>query len=164
MTVLRPAAVGDIEAMGRLHAASFPQRETWSPTVLALQMDLAGVFGLIAGDRGFVLARAVAGEAEILTLAVDPASRRAGIGTALLTAANAQAGCMGASEMFLEVATTNEAALALYAALGFREVGQRRAYYADGGDALVLRAELTPRASGASCPVGVSRRGGSAGN
>ena len=44
--------------------------------------------------------------------------------------------------MFLEVATGNAAALALYARAGFVEVGRRRRYYADLADALVLRARL----------------------
>jgi ribosomal-protein-alanine N-acetyltransferase len=46
--------------------------------------------------------------------------------------------------MFLEVAEANAAARALYAAAGFAEVGRRRRYYADGGDALVLRRGLSP--------------------
>ena len=48
----------------------------------------------------------------------------------------------GATAMFLEVATGNAAALALYTGAGFVEVGRRRRYYADGRDALVLRVNL----------------------
>jgi ribosomal-protein-alanine N-acetyltransferase len=44
--------------------------------------------------------------------------------------------------MFLEVATGNAAALALYRREGFVEVGRRRRYYADASDALVLRVNL----------------------
>ena len=46
--------------------------------------------------------------------------------------------------MFLEVAVTNHAARALYAAHGFTEAGLRRHYYSDGTDALILRSTLTP--------------------
>jgi ribosomal protein S18 acetylase RimI-like enzyme len=43
--------------------------------------------------------------------------------------------------MFLEVGSDNPAALALYAALGFVNVGSRKGYYR-GRDALVLRLSL----------------------
>ncbi len=86
-----------------------------------------------------ILARVAADEAEILTLAVAPPSRRAGLGAALLRAAMRHAGRVGARTMFLEVAVTNGAARALYASFGFREAGLRRGYYIDGTDALVLR-------------------------
>jgi ribosomal-protein-alanine N-acetyltransferase len=49
--------------------------------------------------------------------------------------------------MFLEVATNNWAARALYSAAGYAEVGRRRRYYPDGSDALVLRAPLSPAAA-----------------
>ena len=44
--------------------------------------------------------------------------------------------------MFLEVAVTNEAARALYAAHGFTAGRLRRRYYSDGTDALILRSTL----------------------
>ena len=92
-------------------------------------------------DDGFVLARAVAGEAEILTLAVAPAARGKGLGRALLQAAISKAQALGAQTMFLEVGADNPAALALYAGLGFTKVGDRKGYY-QGRDALVLRLPL----------------------
>jgi [ribosomal protein S18]-alanine N-acetyltransferase len=105
-------------------------------------LEMAGSFGLVMPGHGFVLARAAAGEAEILTLAVVPAARRQGVGSALLAGAMAAACARGAAEMFLEVAASNAAAHALYAGLGFTEVGRRPRYYADGADAFVLRRTL----------------------
>jgi ribosomal-protein-alanine N-acetyltransferase len=90
------------------------------------------------------LARAAAGEAEILTLAVMPPARGQGLGRALLQSAAAHAASLGAASVFLEVGADNPAALALYASLGFDRVGQRKAYYAahGTGDAWVLKAQL----------------------
>jgi ribosomal-protein-alanine N-acetyltransferase len=88
-----------------------------------------------------VLARVAGGEAEILTLAVAPYARGRGLGRALLCAAIAQAERAGAEEMFLEVGSDNPAARALYAGLGFVNVGARKAYYR-GRDAAVLRLSL----------------------
>ncbi|MDP9097265.1 MAG: GNAT family N-acetyltransferase [Pseudomonadota bacterium] len=129
--------------MAAIHHAAFPIGERWGEDAISLQLGLFGAFGFVDVRGGFILARSVADEAEILTLAVDPAAQRGGIGRALLTHAVDAAASRGAGAMFLEVAETNEAARALYAACGFREVGRRQRYYAGGIDALVLRALIS---------------------
>ncbi len=48
----------------------------------------------------------------------------------------------GAVALFLEAALRNVAARGLYDAMGFAFIGQRRRYYAEGEDALVLRKAL----------------------
>ncbi len=116
---------------------------------MPLQLGLPGSFGLLDGRGGMILARVAGDEAEILTLAVMPDSRRQGLGAALLMAAINQAAGCGAGALFLEVAEHNEAARGLYEAAGFHPVGRRRGYYPDGTDALVLRAELSPCAAAA---------------
>jgi len=139
-----PALLGpaDAAALAVLHAGAFPAAEAWGPDAIALMLGLDGGFGLGLAGQGFVLARAVAGEAEVLTLAVAPAARRRGVATALLQAAMRQAAARQAEVMFLEVAESNAAAQALYMAAGFAEVGRRRHYYSDGTDALVLSRRL----------------------
>jgi ribosomal-protein-alanine N-acetyltransferase len=49
--------------------------------------------------------------------------------------------------MFLEVSDTNHPARALYQRFGFQRVGLRRGYYPGGGNALVLRRDLSPVAA-----------------
>jgi [ribosomal protein S18]-alanine N-acetyltransferase len=100
--------------------------------------------GFIHSAGGMIIARVAADESEILTLAVSPGQRRRGIGSRLLRLAMDRAAERGAMSMFLEVAMTNDAARALYAALGFAEAGRRLGYYAGGTDALVLRSTLAP--------------------
>ena len=85
--------------------------------------------------------QAAGGEAEILTLAVAPAARGRGLGRALVTAAARHAVAMGANAFFLEVEEGNAPALALYAGLGFLQVGRRSGYY-EGRDARLLKAAL----------------------
>ncbi|MGK7861012.1 GNAT family N-acetyltransferase [Falsiroseomonas sp. E2-1-a4] len=125
-----------------LHAASFPPAEAWGTAAIALMLDMPGAFGVLRPGAGFVLVRVAADEAEILTLAVVPTARRAGLGSALMAEAMAGARARGATALFLEVSDRNAQARALYAACGFTEVGRRRRYYADGADALVLRRAL----------------------
>jgi ribosomal-protein-alanine N-acetyltransferase len=133
--------------LAAIHCTAFPPSEAWSTVEIASQTGMPGAFGLLDQRGGMLLGRVTADEAEILTLAVIPEQRRRGLAMGLLLAALAHAGRHGARAMFLEVATTNPAARALYARAGFEEVGQRRCYYADGSDALVLRAAIRAPAS-----------------
>ena len=124
--------------MAALHAASFP--DAWDTKSIADLLAAPGTFAFHAND-GFVLARVAAGQAEILTLAVAPSARGKGLGRTLLQAAITKARALGTQTMFLEVGADNPAARALYAALGFTKVGDRKGYY-QGRDALVLRLSL----------------------
>ena len=92
---------------------------------------------------GYVHVRLIVDEAELLNIAVLPEARRAGAAVALLR--HAQTACeeAGARRMYLEVRRDNAAALALYARLGWQQVGIRKGYYSeDGADALVLAVDL----------------------
>ncbi len=126
-----------------IHAAAFST--PWDAASLETLLDQVGVFALEEAD-GFILLRAVADEAEILTLAVRPSARRRGLGDRLVRSGGAAAAARGATRLFLEVADDNAAALALYADAGFVEAGRRPGYYArpDGGrtDALILALNL----------------------
>jgi ribosomal-protein-alanine N-acetyltransferase len=130
--------------MAAIHAAAFASSEAWSSEAIEAQLRLPGTFGFLAKEGGMILARVIAEEAEILTLAVAPKARGKKLGRALLCAAMAEAARRGAKSMALEVAKTNEKANALYRAVGFVPVGQRLRYYADGSDAWVMRVALTP--------------------
>jgi [ribosomal protein S18]-alanine N-acetyltransferase len=139
---LRHATMLHAAAFAAIHATAFPPREAWGADAFALQLAMPGVFGLSHPSGGIILARVAADEAEVLTLAVAPAARRNGVASALLAAALATAREQGATAMVLEVAIGNAAARTLYDRAGFVEAGRRPRYYADGGDALILRARL----------------------
>jgi ribosomal-protein-alanine N-acetyltransferase len=130
--------------MAVIHAAAFPAEYGWDASFFAEQLSLPGRFGFLHPDGGMILARIVADESEIMTIAVAPPVQRHGIGRWLLKEAAQHAMRYGARAMFLEVAANNQAAQALYRACDFTEIGRRPAYYPDGQDALVLRAALIP--------------------
>lgn len=138
-----PATLAHAEAMAAIHAASFPPRQQWDAAALATLLSQPGTFAEVDPSGGFVLARVAGDEAEVLTIAVVPEARRQGRARALMFAAQQRARRLGAAVMFLEVGTANAAARALYNSLGFSEAGCRRAYYADGTDALLLRCMLS---------------------
>jgi ribosomal-protein-alanine acetyltransferase len=76
---------------------------------------------------GFAMYRVIAGEGELLNLAVDPSARRTGVARALLQEMMQQA-----EIWHLEVRESNLAAIALYDSLGYQKVGRRSGYYSDG--------------------------------
>ncbi|MBV9812081.1 MAG: GNAT family N-acetyltransferase [Acetobacteraceae bacterium] len=141
------ASVAHARVFAAIHAAAVPASEAWSATSFAAFLAQPGVLGLLDGVAGFALARHVAGEAEVLMLAVLPAQRRRGRARALLRATHDALCKVGAAALFLEVHAGNDAALRLYETSGYRPVGRRTRYYPDGGDAVVMRRDLTPDGS-----------------
>ena len=91
---------------------------------------------------GYVGSQTVLDESDMMNLAVDPAFRRRGIARALVCALIEQLRKMGSRCLTLEVRASNESAQALYACLGFVQVGRRKNYYHHPKeDALILRKE-----------------------
>lgn len=147
--------VDHLPGVARIHAALF--KLAWSTSEFHALLLQESVFGFVARQNnatsgsamgGFVLTRSTGGEAEILTIGVDPRYVRVSLGWRLMQAALGRARQDGAEAMFLEVDQANVAALALYRRLGFRKVGERKAYYKPSvpdstpGGADVLRLDL----------------------
>ena len=92
---------------------------------------------------GFVVYWLVHDELHILNLATAAEERRRGVARALMNEASERARARGAVLGTLEVRRSNAPALALYHALGWRQVGVRRNYYVDEGeDAIVMVQDL----------------------
>ncbi len=117
----------------------------WSASALRALLDdgLTRAWLVRAADGtlvGGALVRLVAGEGELLRIAVLPATRRHGIGAALLReilSASADACPHG---LYLEVRASNVAARHLYARQGFVERGRRRDYFqAPREDAILMQ-------------------------
>jgi len=127
--------------MAALHAACFTAPRPWSAAEFAgLMAD--PLVQVLTAPGGMLLTRIVAGEAEILTLAVAPEARRTGIARRLLDRFHALAEARQVTAASLEVATDNIAATSLYMMAGYQAAGLRRGYYGQNGgpktDALVL--------------------------
>jgi ribosomal-protein-alanine N-acetyltransferase len=148
---LRPVVPDDLPALARLHADSFAE-ERWDEKALGELLGMAGASGHLVEDEesrplGFILDLLLAGDGEILTLAVAPAARRQGIARALIADLFERGRRAGARSISLEVAADNPAARQLYESCGFRQSGRRRGYYRRGGesiDALLFRRVLPP--------------------
>jgi ribosomal-protein-alanine N-acetyltransferase len=150
--VIAPLGALDLDRAAALHAGSFlPLGErAWTRQDLAELVASPGVAGLLlqvdGHDAGLAVCRVAADEAELLTIAVQPAHRRKGLARRLLAAVIDHARNAGARTLFLEVGVDNPAARSLYEAQGFRVVGERRGYYQRGkgpaADGIVMRLTL----------------------
>jgi len=149
---IRDCGCDDMDSIMAIMATAFEPTygEAWTRSQCAGIMPMAGVSLRLAergaGDiAGFALIRAVADEAELLLIAVEPAARQGGIGAALVDDFVAIATTQGARRLHLEVRDGNTA-IALYERAGFSLVGRRRDYYRGKGgykrDALTLALEL----------------------
>jgi ribosomal-protein-alanine N-acetyltransferase len=89
-------------------------------------------------EHGFALGIAIAGEAELYRTAILPEFRRRGEGLRLLSAFLEACAARDCRSVFLEVRSRNNAAISLYKAAGFEQVGMRRGYYGD-DDGVVMK-------------------------
>ena len=147
---LRPATAADAPQVAAIERAvcSAP----WSAESIRESIGMPWMFTWIAEDGsggvvGYVFCREVAGESELLNIAVTPAARGGGVGAELLRAALTWAEGRGARETFLEVRESNRGAITLYEKAGFRAVGRRPGYYqAPVEDAILYRRPVPGRA------------------
>ena len=133
----------DIDAVVTIEEASFTN--PWTREMYVAEQENRGVsFCYLAQHAsgvivGFCSFWRVLDELHINNLAVTPAARGGGAGTALLHAVLRDGARMGARRATLEVRRSNDAARRLYERLGFSVAGVRRAYYTSPvEDALVL--------------------------
>ena len=146
---LRQMIKADMTRIMALEGELFPD-EAWTPQMFAGEFAqppsrrlylvaeqgdaLIGYAGMMFGGGS---------QADVVTLAVDPAHWGQGTGTALLSALVDEAGRRGFTEVLLEVREDNPRARQLYLRHGFTEIGIRRGYYQPSGvDAVVMRKAL----------------------
>ncbi|HWK45386.1 MAG TPA: GNAT family N-acetyltransferase [Stellaceae bacterium] len=133
---IRPLGPFDVDAAAVIHGESFGM-EAWNRKAIQEVLAMPTAIGRLAVDPvagdlrplGMMLISIVAGEAELLTIAVRQAARRRGVGAALVDDFLALATARGATEAFLEVAEDNDPAFRLYSAHGFTAEGWRHDYY-----------------------------------
>jgi len=137
---------GDVDAVLAVESLS-PEAARWSRGDYE-RAARGGFAGWVAENdfrvSGFLIARQIAVEMEILNLAVAPAARRSGIGSQLLDESLRWGKSSGAERVYLEVRASNHAAQRFYERHGFAVTGRRPRYYSEPGeDGLVLSRALT---------------------
>lgn len=132
------------EGAAAIYGRAFANSRPWSAAEIADMTTDPGF--LLACPTGIVIGRVTFEDAELITIAVDPADQGQGTGRALLDAFEAEASARGAHRAILEVAEDNVRATALYDSRGWCKIGRRRGYYArnDGSrqDALIYEKQI----------------------
>jgi [ribosomal protein S18]-alanine N-acetyltransferase len=143
MIEFRKLKLRDLSAIEEIERASYPT--PWSRSMFAgeLAKPASICLGAVDSERdelvGYLIISRYVDAWHVMNIAVAPEHRRRGIARSLMerlfevTARDAQRGYT------LEVRVSNEAAIRLYEALGFRARGIRRGYYTDNReDALIM--------------------------
>ena len=146
---LREMSKADIPRIMALEQELFPE-DAWTSEMFAgeFAQPASRRLYLVAEEGGAVIGYAGmmftgGSQADVVTLAVDPAHWGRGTGTALLSALVDEAGRRGYAEVLLEVRKDNPRARRIYLRHGFTEIGIRRGYYQPSGvDAVVMRKAL----------------------
>jgi [ribosomal protein S18]-alanine N-acetyltransferase len=151
-TMIRPVTAFDLALLAALHAEIFkaPWDQPWSAQSFAEILAMPGAHGWLMSSGGtpigFLLARFILDEGEILLTGIVPTAQRRGHAARLMRALIESARDAGVGTLFLEHAAGNVAAAALYGRFGFSRIGRRRAYYERRGggreDAITLRCTL----------------------
>jgi [ribosomal protein S18]-alanine N-acetyltransferase len=146
---IRPMTDADVGEVFAVERASY--QFPWSEGIFRDCLRVGYVCRVLTlGSQiiGYGVMSVGAGEAHILNLCVAGSHRCHGLGRRMLGYLLDRGAAAGMSEAFLEVRPSNTAAIRLYQAIGFEQVGMRRGYYqAVGGreDAAVLRLALRGR-------------------
>jgi [ribosomal protein S18]-alanine N-acetyltransferase len=141
--------LADVPQVAVIDAAT--NTSAWPAAEFAQQLKLSHAHSLVVYDSailphrhivGFCVYWLVADEMQLLAIATAPLQQRRGIATLLMTTACRDARQQGATQVTLEVRSSNHAALALYQSWGFLGQGSRKAYYQNGDDAIIMQATI----------------------
>jgi len=144
-TTLRLYRPPDFETLYRIDQACFPRGIAYGRDELKSYLHCDGSHCRLAEVAnevaGFILTERSGNLGHIVTLDVLEA-RRQRVGSLLLRAAEQEAASQGVKRMYLETATDNKAAIALWAKHGYRKSGSLKDYYGRGLDAFEMEKQL----------------------
>jgi [ribosomal protein S18]-alanine N-acetyltransferase len=144
---LRDAELDDLEILWGIDQKCFSEGIAYSQEEIRFFMRRRGSFTLVAVEgvarkiAGFIIAHAGA-VGHIITIDVVASARRSGVGWQLLGAAEDRLRRAGKRTVSLETAVDNRGALSFYKRHGYKIVETIPGYYANGGDAFLLRKQL----------------------
>lgn len=140
-TAIQKMTEADLPEVLAIEQASFPTPFTLNLFKMELNLSVAHLFVARQSGKivGYIDYWRVGPEAHLITIGVDPHSRKSGVGTELVNHMIDDLKKHRVEVVSLDVRPTNAAALRLYQKFGFRQVGIRKKYYQDNDeDALVL--------------------------
>jgi ribosomal-protein-alanine N-acetyltransferase len=150
--ILRSYQPSDFEALLELDRVCFPKTIAYGRREMKSYLQSEGSHCIVAEVpgivAGFILTERSSEFAHIITLDVLEAYRRQSVGSRLLGAAEREASVHGVAIMYLETATTNKAAIALWKKHGYREIATIQNYYGRGQNAFEMQKSLCRKPEG----------------
>ncbi len=144
--MLRPATPGDLEAIYRIEIACFKERRFRKDHVdwILRNERAATLVEETDGGRleGAIMLLFEGQSCRVLSVATIPESRRRGVGTQMMQAAEGEARKRGCNRVRLEVSTRNYGAIEFYRRLGYTTDGVLYGYYSWGEDAYSMVRDL----------------------
>lgn len=158
---IRDMSFEDIDRVVQLEKQIFSS--PWNAELFRYELrNLEGtIYLVLETDRvlkGYMGAQVLDAEVHITNMAVEPESRRSGMGSALLIECIGRALERGCRWLTLEVRRGNDEALDFYKTFGFEELGLRHGYYTDTGEDAIIMATGDIRSSEFSDQVKAIRR------
>jgi ribosomal-protein-alanine N-acetyltransferase len=145
--VIREFKPEDFEVLWGMDQECFPPGIAYSKAELKSFVRHRGSFTLVAADdkngkaAGFIVVYG-GPVGHVITIDVDPAARRAGVGSLMLRTAEERLWSAGSRAVGLETAVDNLAALSFYKRHGYSVIRTWPRYYSNGVDALVMKKGL----------------------
>ena len=154
--ILRPYQPSDFDSLLAMDQSCFPKAIAYGRREMKSYLQSQGSVCIVAevlgseissresskAIAGFILTELGGEFAHVITLDVLESYRRQSIGSLLLRAAEQNAASQGATCMYLETATVNKAAIALWRKHGYRESGTIENYYGRGQNAFEMQKRL----------------------
>ncbi|MDH4211442.1 MAG: ribosomal protein S18-alanine N-acetyltransferase [candidate division WOR-3 bacterium] len=142
--MLRIMRFDDLDGVVEIERRVFPN--PWPRYFFEKDLESGNAVALVVEDSGKVVGYALGAcidvALHISNIAVDTDFQRQGLGSKMLREMENVAVERGCGYAYLEVRTTNVAAINMYKSKGYDILYTRKRYYLDGNDAYVMHKEL----------------------
>lgn len=143
--IIRKANLDDVEAIVSLDQEVL--QTNWHEKLYAESIVLKDTQSLVLDHEGrligFLIYRNIGGDFEIIQLALNKAYQRQGLASMMIDYMIQDAQSSHIEFIYLEVEMDNLPALNLYKKYGFEAIHQRKNYYGQGQNAIVMRKEMS---------------------
>jgi ribosomal-protein-alanine N-acetyltransferase len=141
---IRKMILEDLDEVLTIEASASPT--PWSKNMFAEEIQNSSscpfVMKIEVGSKqpviGFICFRNIAGESELLNIAVHPHYRRLGAARKLMEFYIEFSSRWGSRAFYLEVNSSNQSAIRLYRSYSYQSFGVRKRFYQEKFDALLM--------------------------